>query len=91
MSVIQIKKYKTIKDENGNKIQIAKTKDEWNKETRGGTMTWYFATRYILNNKNKLYKSKLFALKREDEEQERIFLNDPINTLKRIVYVLKYK
>jgi hypothetical protein len=31
MSVIQIKKYKTIKDENGNKIQIAKTKDEWNK------------------------------------------------------------
>lgn len=82
MSVIQIKKYKTIKDENDNKIQMIKTKDEWNKETRNGTMTWYFATRYKLNDKSKLYKSKLFALKRDAEEHERIFLNDPIEYIK---------
>ncbi len=82
MSVIQVKKYKTIKDENGNKIEVPKTKEEWNKETRNGTMTWYFATRYNLDNKSKLYKSKLFALKREAEEQERIFLNDPIEYIK---------
>lgn len=52
-------------------------------------MIWYFATRYLINGNNKLYKSKLFTLKREAEEQERLFLNNP-NTLILIVNVLKY-
>ena len=30
MSIHQIKKYKTIKDKNRNKIQVAKTEKEWN-------------------------------------------------------------
>ena len=50
MAVFQVKKYKTIKDENGNKIQIEKTKEEWNKETKNGTATWYFSDRYEINN-----------------------------------------
>ena len=82
MAVFQVKKYKLIKDENGNKIQVNKTKEEWNRETKNGSMTWYFSTRYKVNNETKQYKSKLFALKREAEEQERLFLNDPIDYIK---------
>lgn len=82
MAVLQVKKYKTIKDENGNKIQVQKTKEEWNKETRNGTMTWYFYCRYEINNKKKQYKSKLFALKREAEEQERFFRVNPLEYIK---------
>lgn len=82
MAVFQVKKYKLIKDENGNKVQINKTKEEWNRETKNNTMTWYFSTRYKISDKTKQYKSKLFSLKREAEEQERLFLNDPIDYIK---------
>lgn len=78
MAIFQVKKYKTIKDENGNKTQVPKTQEEWNKETKNGTMTWYFSTRFEINKKRKQYKSKLFALKREAQEEERIFLSNPI-------------
>ncbi len=79
MSVIQVKKYKTLKLKNGNKVQVPKTKEEWLKETCNGTKTWYFATRYTIGYKKKLYKSKLFSLKRDAEEQERFFLSNPID------------
>lgn len=82
MAVIQVKKYKTIKDENGNNIQVPKTPEEWNKETRNGTKTWYFSTRYEINGKKKQYKSKLFALKREAQDDERLFLNNPIEYIR---------
>lgn len=82
MAVFQVKKYKVIKDENGNKIQVNKTKEEWNRETKNGSMTWYFSTRYKISDKTKQYKSKLFALKREAEEQERLFLIDSISYIK---------
>lgn len=78
MAVFQVKKYKTIKDENGNKIRVEKTKEEWNKETKNGTATWYFSDRYEINNKTKQYKSGVFALKREAEAEERLFLADPV-------------
>lgn len=77
MAVFQVKKYKTIKDENGNKIQVEKTKEEWSKETKNGTATWYFSDRYEINNEIKQYKSGVFALKREAEAEERLFLDDP--------------
>lgn len=82
MAVIQVKKYKTIKDENGNKIQVPKTKEEWDKETCKGTKTWYFYDRYKLNDKPKQYCSGVFALKREAEEQERLFKDNPIEYIK---------
>lgn len=82
MAVIQVKKYKKIKDKDGNEIIVPKTKEEWNRETRNGTMTWYFVDRYILDNKSKQYKSKLFTFKREAEEQERLFLINPIEYIK---------
>lgn len=82
MAVFQVKKYKLIKDENGNKIQVNKTKEEWNRETKNNTMTWYFSTRYKIGDKTKQYKSKLFALKREAEEQERLFLSDSTSYIK---------
>ena len=78
MAVIQVKKIKIKKDENGNKIEVPKTKEEWNKETCNGTKTWYFYDRYKLNGKVKQYCSGVFSLKREAEEHNRIFLNDPI-------------
>lgn len=82
MAIIQVKKYKTIKDENGNKIQVEKTKEEWNKETNKGTATWYFVERYTLNEKVKQYKSKLFTLKRDAEEERMIFKANPIEYIK---------
>ena len=82
MAVLQVKKYKTIKDENGNKIQVLKSKEEWNKETRKGTKTWYFSDRYKINNKIKQYKSSLFEFKREAEKERGLFLDDPINYIK---------
>jgi len=95
MAVFQVKKYKTIKDENGNKIQVPKTTDEWNKETRNSTMTWYFSTRYEINKEKKQYKSKLFALKREAQDEERLFLSNPIeyiqNNSKRAKNSIKIK
>lgn len=86
MAVIQIKKYKYKKDENGKYIlnengekkKFPKTKEEWNKETCNGTKTWYFYDRYVLNGKQKPYHSSMFVLKREAEEEERLFLNEPI-------------
>lgn len=78
MGVFQVKKYKTIKDENENKKQVSKTKEEWNRETCGGTKIYYFSDRYEINNKTKQYKSGVFALKREAEAEERLFLTDPI-------------
>ena len=82
MSIHQVKKYKTIKDENGNKIQVQKTIEEWNKETKNGTATFYFSARYTINKKTKQYKSGLFALKREVKDEERLFLSDPIKYIK---------
>lgn len=84
MAVLQIKKYKTIKDENGNKIQVQKTKEEWNRETRNGTCTWYFSDRYKVNATTKQYMSKTFNLKRDAENEERLFLSNPIE------YINKY-
>lgn len=83
MAVIQVKKYKTIKDENGNKVQILKTKEEWNKETKNGTAIWYFSERYEINGVKKQYKSALFTLKRTAEERRILFLNDPIEYIKK--------
>lgn len=82
MSIHQIKKYKTIKDKNRNKIQVAKTEKEWNKETKNGTATFYFSARYIINKKTKQYKSGVFSLKREAKDEERLFLNDPLEYIK---------
>jgi len=82
MAVIQVKKYKIIKDDNGNKVQVSKTKDEWNKETRNGTMTWYFSDRYEIDNKTKQYRSKLFPTKREAESDERLFLINPLEYIR---------
>ena len=82
MAVLPIKKYKTIKDENGNKIQIPKTKEEWNKETKNGSCTWYFYCRYKINNNTKQYKSGVFALKREADSEERLFKLNPIEYIK---------
>lgn len=78
MAVFQVKKYKIIKDENGNKIQIQKSKEEWNKETCGGTKTFYFSDRYKLNGQTKQYKSANFALKRDAKDDELIFLANPV-------------
>jgi len=86
MAVIQIKKWKYLKDENnkyikdqnGNKIIVQKTNEELNKETCNGTKMWYFYTRYEINDVKKPYKSKKYALKREAEKDEREFLLDPI-------------
>ncbi len=82
MAVIQIKKVKFIKDESGNKIQIPKTKKEWNKETKNGTATWFFSDRYITNNKTKQYHSGVFSTQREAKEEERIFLINPVEYIK---------
>jgi len=82
MSVFQVKKYKIIKNENNQKIQVPKSKEEWNKETKNGTMIWYFSTRYEINSITKQYKSKLYSLKREAEEEERLFLTNPIEYIK---------
>ncbi len=53
MSIHQIKKYKTIKDENGNKIQVTKIDKEWNRETKNGSAIFYFSVRYTINKKTK--------------------------------------
>lgn len=78
MAVFQIKKYKIIKDESGNKVQVQKSKEEWNKETKNGTATWYFVDRYEINGIKKQYKSALFVLKREAEADNALFKLDPI-------------
>lgn len=78
MAVFQVKKYKTVKDENGNKIQIQKTKEEYNKETKNGSATWYFVDRYKINNITKQYKSALFVLKRDADADNALFKLDPI-------------
>lgn len=82
MAIFQIKKYKIIKDENGNKVQVQKTKEEWNKETKNGTATWYFSERYQINGKTKQYKSGVFALKRDVENERSLFLINPIEYIK---------
>lgn len=78
MAVFPVKKYKTKKDEFGNKIQVQKTKEEWNKETKNGTATWYFVDRYKINGTTKQYKSALFNLKRDAEADDALFKLDPI-------------
>lgn len=82
MTVIPVKKYKIIKDKNGNKIQIPKTKEEWNKDTCGGKKTFYFYDRYIIDGKRKQYVSALFTLKREAEEHNALFKINPIEYIK---------
>ena len=78
MAISQIKKHKIIKDENGNKIQVQKTKEEWNRETKNGTATWFFIDRYKINDKIKQYHSGVFTYKRNAEEEEIIFKSNPI-------------
>lgn len=78
MAVFQVKKYKVIKDENGNKIQVPKPKEDYNKETKNGTATWYFVDRYKINEIVKQYKSALFTLKRDAEADNALFKADPI-------------
>lgn len=82
MAILQIKKYKIVKDENGNKIQVPKIKEIWNKETKNGTATWYFSERYEINKKIKQYKSSVFPLKRDAEDERRLFLANPIEYIK---------
>lgn len=82
MAISQIKKYKIIKDENGNKIQVQKTKEEWNRETKNGTATWYFYSRYKINDQTKQYKSGVFAYKRNAEEEESLFKVNPLEYIK---------
>ena len=82
MAISQIKKYKIIKDENGNKIQVQKTKEEWNRETKNGTATWYFYSRYKINDQIKQYKSGVFAYKRNAEEEESLFKVNPLEYIK---------
>lgn len=77
MAIMQYKKYKTIKNELGEKIQVFKSKEQWDKETCGGTKTYYFSTRYKINGIVKQYKSCVYALKREASEEERLFIADP--------------
>jgi len=96
MAVIQVKKWKYLKDKNlGEKIQIQKSKDEWDKETCKGTKTWFFSVRYTINNITKSYKSRQFALKREAEEDERLFLTNPMDYInkhsKRAKKVLEFE
>lgn len=78
MAVLTVKKYKYIKDENGNKIKVEKTKEEWDKETKKGTAIYYFSERYEANGNRKQYKSGLYEKKREAEADRGLFLNDPI-------------
>lgn len=78
MAVIQVKKYKIIKDKDGNKIKVQKTKAEWDKETRKGTMCWYFSERYEINGKKRQYKSAVFPLRRDAEKDRIIFLANPL-------------
>lgn len=82
MAISQIKKYKIIKDENGNKIQVQKTKEEWNRETKNGTATWYFYSRYKINDQTKQYKSGVFVYKRNAEEEETLFKVNPLEYIK---------
>ena len=46
MAVLTVKKYKYIKDENGNKVKVEKTKEEWDRETKKSTAIYYFSERY---------------------------------------------
>ena len=78
MAVLTVKKYKYIKDENGNKIKVEKTKQEWDRETKKGTAIYYFSERYEVNGKRKQYKSSLYDKKREAEADRGLFLNDPV-------------
>lgn len=78
MAVLTVKKYKYVKDENGNKIKVEKTKEEWDKETKKGTAIYYFSDRYELNGKKVPYRSKLYEKKRDAEADRGLFLNDPI-------------
>lgn len=82
MAVIPVKKYKTIKDEKGNKVQVPKSSYEWNKETKNGTAIWYFTDRYKLNDKIKQYRSAQFTSKHEAKDEERLFLTNPIEYIK---------
>lgn len=41
-------------------------------------MTWYFYDRYKLNTKTRQYVSRVFALKREVQDKERLFLNNTV-------------
>lgn len=84
MGLFSVKKYKTIKDKDGNKKQIPKTKEEWNKDTKNGTAIHYFSDRYEVYENTLQFTSGVYELKRDAAEQERIFLNDPID------YILKY-
>lgn len=86
MPVHEISKYKTIKDENGNKITVEKTKEEWDRQTCKGTKIYFFENRYTnANGKRDKYRSKNYALKRDAKAEEAKFLNDPIN------YILSHK
>ena len=86
MPVHKIKNYKIVKDENGNKIQVLKSKEQWNKETCKGTKTYYFENRYTLaNGERKKYVSKNFEKEREAKAEENIFLLDPLT------YILAHK
>ncbi len=82
MAVIQVKKYKIIKDKDGNKIKVQKTKEEWNRETKNGTATWYFYSRYKINNKTKQYKSGVFTYQRNAKDEESLFKVKPLEYIK---------
>lgn len=84
MGLFTVKKYKFIKDKNGNKIEVEKSKEEWDKETKNGKAIHYFSDRYTINGTTLQFTSKVFEKKRDAADHERMFLNDPVN------YILKY-
>lgn len=80
MSIHKVKKYKIIKNDEDNKMQVQKTKEEWDKETCNGTKIYYFYSRYKNSEgKIKQFRSKLFELERDAKAEEALFLCDPIN------------
>ncbi len=83
MPVHKIKKYKIIKDENGNQIKVLKSKKQWDKETCKGTKLYYFEDRYDLPNGTRTkYISRNFEFEREAKNEETIFLNNPMEYIK---------
>lgn len=83
MTVMQYKKYKIKTDEFGKNYKIYVDKKYYNKKTKNGTATWYFSDRYIINEKTKQYVSQSYELKRQAEEEERLFLINPIEYIKK--------
>ena len=79
MPVHKYKKFKIIKDKDGNEIEVPKSKKQWDKETCKGTKIYYFENRYDLpNGERKKYISKSYKYEREAKDEENKFLDNPL-------------